>query len=93
MLEEYSKENLIKEKAELDKENELIRNIIKTREELKNNNINFELAEKDLVDYYIYEIKANQAKLDYLYKVAKARGIKIDIISQIKYENDNQDIG
>ena len=48
---------------EMNKEIELIKNIIKTREELKNNNKNFEFAELDLVDYYIYQIKANQAKL------------------------------
>ena len=55
-----------------EREIELIRNIIKTREELKDNNKNFEFAENDLVDYYIYEIKANQSKLDYLIKLAKA---------------------
>ena len=42
MQEEYKKEKIIKDKTELDKEIELIRNIIKTREELKNNNKNFE---------------------------------------------------
>ena len=93
MEEEYKKEQLIKNKTELDREIELVRNIIKTREELKNNNKNFEIAEKDLVDYYIYQIKANQAKLDYLIKLAKASGITIDSINQIKYENYNEEIG
>ena len=68
---------------EMNKEIELIKNIIKTREELKNNNKNFEFAELDLVDYYIYQIKANQAKLNYLFKLAKAKGITIDSINQI----------
>ena len=93
MQEEYKKEKIIKDKTELDKEIELIRNIIKTREELKNNNKNFEFAEKELVDYYIYEIKANQAKLDYLLKLAKANGIAIDTINQLKYENYDEEIG
>lgn len=93
MLEEYKKENILKDKNELDKEVELIRNIIKTREELKNNNKNFELAELDLVDYYIYEIKANQAKLDYLLKKAKAKGICVDTVNRIKYENYEEEIG
>lgn len=93
MLEEYKKENILKDKNELDKEVELIRNIIKTREELKNNNKNFELAELDLVDYYIYEIKANQAKLDYLLKKAKAKGIYVDTVNRIKYENYEEEIG
>lgn len=93
MQEEYKRESLIKDKTELDKEIELVRNIIKTRDELKNNNKNFELAERDLVDYYIYQIKANQAKLDYLLKLAKARGITIDTINQLKYENYDEEIG
>lgn len=91
--EEYIKENLIKEKTEFDKETEILRNIIKTREDLKNDNKNFEYAEHDLVDYYIYQIKANQAKLDYLLKLAKAKGITLDSINQIKYQNYEEEIG
>lgn len=77
---------------EMNKEIELIKNIIKTREELKNNNKNFEFAELDLVDYYIYQIKANQAKLNYLFKLAKAKGITIDSINQIEYSNYEEEI-
>lgn len=77
---------------EMNKEIELIKNIIKTREELKNNNKNFEFAELDLVDYYIYQIKANQAKLNYLFKLAKAKGITIDSINQIEYANYEEEI-
>ena len=92
MQDEFKREQLIKEKSELDKEIELVRNIIKTREELKNDNRNFEFAEMELVDYYIYQIKANQAKLDYLLKLAKASGITIDRINQIIYENYDEEI-
>ena len=92
MQDEFKREQLIKEKSELDKEIELVRNIIKTREELKNDNRNFEFAEMELVVYYIYHIKANQAKLDYLLKLAKASGITIDRINQIKYENYDEEI-
>lgn len=77
----------------MESETELIMNIIKTREELKNNNKNFEYAENDLVDFYIYQIKANQAKLDYLLKLAKIKGIQVDMINDIKFsilEDDNQ---
>lgn len=77
---------------EKNKEIELVKNIIKTKEELKNNNKNFEFAELDLVDYYIYQIKANQAKLDYLFKLAKAKGITIDSINQIEYANYEEEI-
>ena len=88
-MEEYIKEQKIIEKTEIEKEIELIKNIIITREELKKNNQNFEFAQGDMVDYYIYQIKANQAKLDYLIKNAKAKGIKVDIIKQKEYSINN----
>lgn len=93
MQESFYREVIIKDKNELEKEKELIKNIVETREALKNNNRNFEFAESELIDYYIYQIKANQAKLDYLLKLAKASGIKIDNINQIKYENYDEEIG
>lgn len=93
MQESFYREVIIKDKNELEKEKELIKNIVETREALKNNNRNFEFAESELIDYYIYQIKANQAKLDYLLKLAKAGGIKIDNINQIKYENYDEEIG
>lgn len=86
MQEIYLKESEILGKTEMDKERELIRTIIKTREELKCNNRNFEYAKSgELVDYYTYEIKANQAKLDYLIKLAKTKGIKVDMINDKKF--------
>lgn len=81
----YIREEKITEKTEIEKEIELIRTIIKTREELKANNRNFEYAQDELVDYYTYQIKANQAKLDYLIKLAKAKGIEVDMINDIRF--------
>ena len=81
----YVREEKIIEKTEIEKEIELIRTIIKTREELKAANQNFEYAQDDLVDYYTYQIKANQAKLDYLIKLAKSKGIEVDMINDIKF--------
>lgn len=81
----YIKEEKIKEKTEMDKERELIRTIIKTREDLKKLNKNFEYAQDDLIDYYAYQIKASQAKLDYLIKLAKANGIQVDMVNDIKF--------
>ena len=92
MQEEYKKEQKIIEKTEYEKEIELIKTIIKTREELKSNNKNFEYAEDELVDYYTYQIKANQAKLDYLIKLAKIKGIEVDIINNKKYSFE-EDVG
>jgi len=93
MQEEYRKEEKIIEKTEMEKEIELIRTIIKTREELKSNNKNFEYAKEELIDYYSYQIKANQAKLDYLIKMAKLKGIEVDMINNKKYTFFEEDVG
>lgn len=85
MEEGYMKETSIENIEEKEREIELIKNIIKTRRELKNVDRNFEYAQDDLVDYYIYEMKANQAKLNYLIKMAKMKGITVDMINDIKY--------
>ncbi len=86
-MEEFKKETQIIEKNEFEKESDLIKIISKTKEELKNANKNFEFADSDLIDYYIYQIKANQAKLNYLIKVAKSKGMNVDFIKEmeIKY--------
>ena len=81
----YIKEGRIIERTEMEKEHELIKTIIKTREDLKATNHNFDYAQDDLIDYYTYQIKANQAKLDYLIKIAKASGIELDMISEMKF--------
>ena len=85
MQEEYKREEKIVEKTEMEKEIELIKTIIKTREELKSDNKNFEYAKEELIDYYTYQIKANQAKLNYLIKLAKLNGIEVDMINNKKY--------
>ena len=89
----YVKEQLIQEKTEIEKETELITNIIKTREDLKKANRNFEYAQEELVNYYIYQIKAMQAKLDYLIKLAKAKGITVDMIKEIGFRNWEEEAG
>lgn len=93
MQEKYIKEQIIEEKTEIEKEIELIKNIIKTREQLKRDNRNFEYAQEELVDYYSYQIKANQAKLDYLIKIAKIKGIQVDMINDKKFTcwDDNEE--
>ena len=40
--------------------------------------------DEDMIDYYTYELKANQSKLDYLIKFAKNKGISLDMIESIK---------
>ncbi len=75
---DYIKETKIFDKTEDEKKNELIQNIISTKKLLIQSHVNFEYAEKGLIDYYTYNIKANQAKLDYLIKQAKSQGLMID---------------
>ncbi len=90
---EYKREEKIIERNEMEKEIELIMTIIKTREELKSANKNFEYAKEELIDYYSYEIKANQAKLDYLIKMAKLKGIEVDMINNKKYTFLREEVG
>ncbi len=63
---------------------ELVKCILKTRRDLEVANKNFEQAEGDLIDYYLYQIKANKAKLDYLIKEVKQKGFSLDMISEIE---------
>lgn len=84
MQEEYLMEKMIKGKTEKEKEIELMQTIIQTKEMLKIARCNFEYAEDDLIDYYTYQIKANQAKLDYLIKIAKRKGIVLSRINELK---------
>lgn len=92
MREEYIKEKKIKEKTKKDKEIELLKSILNAKEELKQLNKNFEYADKEMIDYYTYELKANQSKLDYLIRFAKNNGISLDMMEAIKIklymEND-----
>lgn len=78
MQEEYIKEEKISEKSDDDKKKELMRSIIRTKKVLEQAHQNFEYAEGELIDYYSYNIKANQAKLDYLLKKAKSMGVIMD---------------
>ena len=73
MEEEYLLNKMIKGKTEKEREIELMQNIIETKEKLQNARKNFEYAEDGMIDYYIYQIKANQSKLDYLIKLAKKK--------------------
>ena len=62
---------------------------------MKAANNNFEFAKEDLVDYYTYQIKANQSKLNYLIKIAKSKGIEVDMINDIKFSlwEEGEEVG
>ena len=84
MEEEYLLNKMIKGKTEKEREIELMQNIIETKEKLQNARKNFEYAEDGIIDYYIYQIKANQSKLDYLIKLAKKKGVILSRDKEVK---------
>ena len=83
LYEGYIREDRIEDKSEDEKNLELIVSIIKTKNELDSAQKNFEFAEEGLIDYYSYQIKANQTKLDYLMKKSQKKGIVLDMINEI----------
>ena len=64
---------------------EIIQGIFQAKHELDIIRQNYEYSEPDLVDYYLYQIKANQSKLDYLIKKAKKQNIHLDAVDEIYY--------
>ena len=90
MENEYIREKKIRDFTDDERNRELLSNIIDTREKLKRAHHNFEFADGDLVDYYTYEIKASQAKLDYLIKLAKDKGLVMncEIRNMLEMEKD-----
>ncbi len=84
MEDKYIKEERkVPNKTEEQKSVELVVSILKTKKDLDMANHNFEFAEKELIDYYAYQIKANKSKLDYLMKQAKEQGIALDMTNEI----------
>ena len=83
MAEEYLKEQTVKDKTDDEKDLELVVSILNTKQELNLAHKNFEFAEEGLIDYFSYQIKANQTKLDYLMKKARNRGLTLDMASEI----------
>ena len=85
--EQYTRESGLKEKNQKEYEKELVRSIIITRNKLNVANKNYEYAEDELIDYYLYKIKAEKAKYNYLLKKAKQNGIILDFIKDLDMED------
>ena len=76
-----------KEKNNNRKNNEeIIMSIIRAKSELNTDIKNYEYADGDQIDYYLYKIKANKAKFDYLIKKSKENNIEVSNIEKLKYE-------
>lgn len=84
----YEREVHIQEKTEEEKKIELIVSVIKSKRELNLAIKNFDTAEKGLVDYYAYQIKACKSKLDFLVNKAKSKGISLQMIEEIYFKTN-----
>lgn len=87
MRSQYVKETIIEEKSEEEKDKELMLTILQTKKSLQEANINYEYAEGKLIDYFLYTMKAEQAKLDYLIGKAKSKGLSLEIVDSINIKN------
>ncbi len=77
MYSEFVKEFQISEKSDLEKDNELLMNIQIVKNNLSNMYNNLEFADSDLIDYYTYQIKAEESKYSYLIKQAKKKNLYV----------------
>ena len=78
MYDEFSKETKIKDRTEEEKEYELIENIKFVKNTLNNMYRNLQFADGDLIDYFTYQIKAEEAKYNYLIKKAKNKNLTFE---------------
>ena len=71
MREEFIKEEIILDKSEEDIRIDLLNGLNSVKNSLKVSYNNMKYAEGDLVDYYIYKIKSEEAQYAYLLKKIK----------------------
>ena len=87
MQEEYIKEKKIVDKSKEEMNKMLIQSIINTSNNIEIAQKNYEFAEGEMIDYYLYTIKANQSKLNYLIKKSKKYGIELSRIEKLQIMN------
>lgn len=87
-MEGYLREETVVDKTEEEKKIELIMSVLKTKRELDIATKNFETAEKGLIDYYTYQIKASKSKLDFLVNKARDKGISLDMIEELYFKRN-----
>lgn len=75
MYESYIKEVPIIDLNQEESENSIVNSILEAQEKLELAHKNFEYARGELIDYYAYQIKSEQAKINYLLRQAKDRKI------------------
>ncbi len=77
MYSEFTKEFKIEDKTEDEKNEELVEEIKKVKKNLSNMYNNLHYADSDLIDFYTYQIKAEESKYNYLIKQAKKKKITL----------------
>ena len=77
MYSEFVKEVKITDKNDEQKDEELLMTIKEVRDTLLNMHNNLQFANSDLIDYFTYQIKAEEAKYNYLIKQAKKRNLNV----------------
>ena len=87
MREEYIKEKNIIDKSKEEMNKILIQSIINTNTNIQVAQNNYEFAEGEMIDYYLYTIKANQSKLNYLIKKSKKYGIELSRMENLQIAN------
>ena len=83
----YERDFDIIDKSEEEKNKEIMNTILQTKKVIREANINYEMAEGKLIDYFLYTMKAEQAKLDYLISKAKAMGMSVEVGDQLNIKN------
>lgn len=76
LQERFVRETKISELQENEKMLELLKGINESKNTLRNMYHNMQFAESDLIDYYTYQIKAEEAKYNYLIKQVKKAELK-----------------
>jgi len=75
----YKKKSIPEFKLSDEEHDDLIQCIRTAKSQWEIANLNFEQArEKELIDYYAYEIKACEIRYEYFLKKAKEKGININ---------------
>lgn len=78
MYDDFVREVKIENKTDLEKRQELIDSIKFVKKSLENMYKNLEFADGDLIDYFTYQIKAEESKYDYLIKKAKDKNLELE---------------
>ena len=81
MYESYIKEIPIIDLKEEECDYSIIQSILESQKKLELAHKNFEYARGDLIDYYAYQIKSEQAKINYLLRQAKDKKIVLNTIN------------